>query len=212
MFISHLALRKDEVHELARMLNAFGFACFVAHEAIEPSRSWQREIERALRSCDLLVAYITPGFTKSKWTDQEVGWALGRELIAIPISVDGQDPYGFIGTYQAVKYRKDMTAAGLSRVILRAVVDAVFVGQRPAVDRLVQEIPSIVVSALCKARSRQTAELFFGVLLKMPTSSWSAQLRQMLRQALQENGALHDCRIDGRTISDHLSGLSSESR
>ena len=77
LFMSHLAARKEEVHDLSNMLKQFGFACFVAHDAIEPSREWRREIERALDSCDVLVAYVTPEFSASHWTDQEIGWALG---------------------------------------------------------------------------------------------------------------------------------------
>ncbi len=103
VFISHLAERKAEVHELARVLRAIGFSCFVAHDAIQPSRAWLREIERALRSCEVMVAYVSPGFPSSDWTDQEVGWALGRDLAVIPISVDGEMPRGFLGTYQAVR-------------------------------------------------------------------------------------------------------------
>jgi hypothetical protein len=100
IFFSHLSARKQEVHELARLLQELGFACFVAHDQIQPSRAWLHEIERALRTCDILVAYVSPKFHESQWTDQEVGWALGRELIAIPVGVDGENPRGFLGSYQ----------------------------------------------------------------------------------------------------------------
>jgi hypothetical protein len=89
-------------------------------------------MERALRSCDLLVAYVTHGFSDSDWTAQEVGWALGRDLVVIPISVDGEMPKGFLGTYQAVPGRADQTARALGRAVYDAIVDAVFNEQRPA--------------------------------------------------------------------------------
>ena len=126
--MSHLASRKEEVHGLSNMLKQFGFACFVAHDAIEPSREWRREIERALDSCDVLVAYVTPEFFASHWTDQEIGWALGRGVAAIPISVDGETPRGFIGSYQAVKRTGTMSDAELSRRVFGAICDAVFSG------------------------------------------------------------------------------------
>ncbi len=50
---------------------------FVAYETIDPGELWQREIEAALRSMHAMAALITPDFHDSKWTDQEVGWALG---------------------------------------------------------------------------------------------------------------------------------------
>ncbi len=208
VFISHLAERRVEVHELARMLEAFGFACFVAHDAIEPSRSWQREIERALQSCDLLVAYITPGFRVSRWTDQEVGWALGRGVVAIPVAVEGENPYGFIGSYQAIKHNPAMQPADLSRLVFRAIVDAVFAGQRAGAQELVDRVAPLAVSALCKARSAETASLFFEVLQKMPRSSWTSELRDRLADALEHNSVLGDCVNDGQSIDSYLADLS----
>lgn len=209
VFISHLAERRVEVHELATMLEAFGFACFVAHDAIEPSRAWQREIERALQSCDVLVAYVTPGFSESRWTDQEVGWALGRGVIAIPVAVEGENPYGFIGSYQAIKRGQTMQAAALSRLVFRAIADAVFTGQRAGARELVDKVAPLAISALGKARSPTTAQLFFDVLQKMPRSSWTRELRAKLAESLEQNSLLADCTSHGQSIEEYLADLSS---
>ena len=150
VFVSHLAERKAEVHELADVLRAIGFACFVAHDQIRPSRSWLREIERALRSCDLLVAYVTPGFARSEWTEQEVGWALGRDLVAIPVSVEGEVPKGFLGTYQAVRRRPNQGAVSLARQVSAATVDAVFEEQRPAAAAVRDRVALLIASVFCR--------------------------------------------------------------
>ena len=104
LFMSHLAARKKEVHDLTRMLKQFGFACFVAHDEIEPSREWRREIERALDSCDVLVAYVTREFSASHWdrSGNRLGaWAwLGRrsdfsgwrDAARVPRLVPGRNP------------------------------------------------------------------------------------------------------------------------
>ncbi len=55
----------------------------------------------ALRSMHALAALITPGFHESKWTNQEIGWALGRGILLLPIRM-GADPLGFIGSVQAI--------------------------------------------------------------------------------------------------------------
>jgi hypothetical protein len=102
MFISHLAADKVKATELSRALDQYGISSFVAHEDIHPSLEWQREIERALMTMDALVAMVTPDFPKSRWTDQEVGYALGRGLLVIPLQM-GLDPYGFFGKHQAIK-------------------------------------------------------------------------------------------------------------
>jgi nucleoside 2-deoxyribosyltransferase len=47
---------------------------------IEPTKEWQNEIEAALSTCDALVALLHPGFHVSMWTDQEIGYAMGRGI------------------------------------------------------------------------------------------------------------------------------------
>jgi hypothetical protein len=66
---------------------------------IEPSRVWQDEIEYALNTCDVLVGLLHPGFSKSIWTQQEIGWALGRGIPTLMVRL-GEDPTGFSGNFQ----------------------------------------------------------------------------------------------------------------
>ena len=196
VFISHLAERKAEVHELADVLRAIGFACFVAHDQIRPSRSWLREIERALRSCDLLVAYVTPGFARSEWTEQEVGWALGRDLVAIPVSVDGEVPKGFLGTYQAVRRRPNQGAVSLARQVSAAIVDAVFEEQRPAAAEVGGRVALVIASVFCKVSSVANARFWFGLFARIPRSEWTSAMRGQVEQALRANDQLANAVLD----------------
>lgn len=101
LFVSHVAAHKVAVSMLKNALQSYGITGFVAHEAIQPSLEWQREIELALRSMHALLALVTPDFHASNWTDQEVGWALGRGVLVQPVRL-GADPYGFAGKVQAL--------------------------------------------------------------------------------------------------------------
>jgi hypothetical protein len=101
LFISHVAKHKKDVSKLKERLASFGVSGFVAHQDVEPSSEWQREIELALDSMQAMLALITPDFHLSSWTDQELGFALGRGILVIPVRI-GADPYGFIGKNQAV--------------------------------------------------------------------------------------------------------------
>lgn len=102
LFLSHLSEYKRPVSKLKVELGFRGVAAFVAHEAIQPSLEWQREIELALCSMHALVALITPDFHESIWTDQEVGWALGRGITVVPVRLRRKNPYGFIGKVQGI--------------------------------------------------------------------------------------------------------------
>ncbi|MFJ5433738.1 toll/interleukin-1 receptor domain-containing protein [Pectobacterium sp. CHL-2024] len=102
LFLSHLASFKVQTAHLQTALRKFAISSFVAHEDIEPTKEWQNEIESGLKTMDALAAILMPGFQESKWCDQEVGVAVGRDILIIPIR-KGIDPYGFIGKYQGIQ-------------------------------------------------------------------------------------------------------------
>ena len=102
LFLSHISSFKKETAELQEELSAYGVSAFVAHEDIEPTKEWQNEIEKALKTMDGLAALLTDKFHESRWTDQEVGVAIGRCVPVIAVRF-GLDPYGFIGKYQGLQ-------------------------------------------------------------------------------------------------------------
>lgn len=102
LFLSHISAFKERTALLQRSLRPLGISAFVAHEDIEPTKEWLLEIEKALYSMDALAAILTPKFNESQWTDHEVGIAIGRDKLVIPIR-KGMDPYGFIGKYQGLQ-------------------------------------------------------------------------------------------------------------
>lgn len=100
LFVSHLSSHKVWAADLQERLIQFGISAFVAHNDIEPTREWQTQIETALATCDSLVALLHDGFHKSNWTDQEIGFAMGRGVPVFSVRF-GETPYGFIGRFQA---------------------------------------------------------------------------------------------------------------
>ncbi|MBU4420975.1 MAG: toll/interleukin-1 receptor domain-containing protein [Proteobacteria bacterium] len=115
LFLTHLSSFKSQTSKLQKALKHYGISGFVAHEDIEPTKEWLTEIEKALFSMDALVAILMPGFHESNWTDHEVGVAVGRDALVIPIR-RGLDPYGFIGKYQGLQ-AKDKTVGQVSSAI-----------------------------------------------------------------------------------------------
>lgn len=115
LFISHISKNKDKAVRLKDCLAPHGIAGFVAHEDIEPTLEWQSEVERALNSMDALIAILTPNFSKSVWTQQEIGFALGRRVKVISFKM-GEDPTGFISKQQALS-RRARTAEQIAQEI-----------------------------------------------------------------------------------------------
>ena len=137
VFISHLAKYKAIATEIKGGLAEFEIASFVAHEDIEPTAEWQTEIERALFSMDLLVALLTEGFSESKWTDQEVGIAIGRRVPIVSVAL-GLNPYGFVSKYQAIRginKNRDQVFEGILSVLFK--MDGI---REKAVDAFIRKV------------------------------------------------------------------------
>jgi TIR domain len=97
-------------------LETYGVSAFVAHDTIEPMSTWQREIEKGLETMEIMLAFITDDFHESSWTNQEIGYALGKDIPVIPVKLEGRDPDGFIGATQAVKGRLEQPSACVKKI------------------------------------------------------------------------------------------------
>ncbi len=142
----------------------FGISAFVAHADIQPTKEWQEEIENALASMDAFVALLTEGFHESDWTDQEVGYALGRSVPLIAVKL-GKDPYGFIGKFQALSCKWAEAPLELAKLLIKqprmldALIDAVpGCGSFDNGNTLSQILPSIEV--LTEKQAEKLASAF----------------------------------------------------
>ncbi len=116
VFISY----SNEDRKIAAMakdaFSMIGVNSFMAHEDIQPTKQWKIEIISELKKCNLFAPIITENFKQSDWANQESGAAIIRGINIIPISIalPGEtftNPYGFIGDYQALKYKvNDITS------------------------------------------------------------------------------------------------------
>jgi len=140
LFISHISKDKLKATRLKECLSPYGISGFVAHEDIHPTLEWQAEIERALQTMDAFIAVHTPGFSQSFWTQQEVGFAVGRGTKIISFKM-GEDPTGFISKQQALA-RRNRTAEKIAEEIDRLLSE-----DARTVDRLAEAKSSLHVPA-----------------------------------------------------------------
>jgi hypothetical protein len=156
LFLSHVSSHKIAVSSLKDELGLRGVAAFVAHEDIEPSWEWQGEIELGLRSMHALAALITPDFHASRWTDQEIGWALGRGVLVVPVRL-GADPYGLAGKVQGVSGSLEKPKTLASSLVNTLLLNSQTHG----------EMRRAIVSAFCEAESYIMAQTLKRLILKI---------------------------------------------
>ena len=104
LFVSHRDRKKVLAHEIGDALEEYGIVSFVAHDNIAPMSEWRNEIIKALESAEAMLVLLTKDFAQSDWTNQEIGFALCREIPIVSVSVDGSVPPGFLGDRQAARF------------------------------------------------------------------------------------------------------------
>mgnify|MGYP005876638531 CR=1 FL=1 len=103
IFLSHKTDVKENVARVKKSLESWGCSCFVAHEDIEPTKEWAKQIELALRSMDAFVALVSTNYHTGAWTDQEIGFALCRKIPCIAVMLCKDSPLGLLSVTQALR-------------------------------------------------------------------------------------------------------------
>jgi TIR domain len=177
IFISHLATEKTYAASLQKALLRDAIESFVAHSDIEPAAEWQNVIEAELRSCDALVALLHPDFHNSAWTDQEMGFVMGRDAPVFTVRL-GQTPYGFVGRFQAfqgIDKQPDQVASELFQAYRK----------HPKTKMLMRES---LLRRFEKSRSYAWATESVGHLEEIDT--WQDEYRERILDALKTNGQI----------------------
>jgi hypothetical protein len=117
------------------------------------------------------------GFKESNWTDQEVGFAMGRGLPVFSVRFD-QDPYGFIGRIQAFN-GNGKTADNLAKEIFDVLC------QHKQTQRRMVEV---LVARFESSCSFQNAKDNMTLLEELDT--WSRNYSERIEKAVENNGQI----------------------
>jgi hypothetical protein len=180
LFISHTSEHAALGGELREILATWRMDGFVAHETIEPTHEWEREIEAALGSCHAMTALITHDFIASRWCDQEVGYCLARKIPIVPVKLD-TNPHGFIAKYQAATAAWPGTAPWIADAIFRALA-------RHSAIRGLMAGP--VVYRYAASRSIDGARANFDLLRGLSVDVWTRELVATAERATAQNSQI----------------------
>lgn len=194
LFISHVSSSRKGAHGLKEALTPFQIDAFVAHDDIEPSSEWQIEIEEALKSMDAMVAIIRPGFSSSKWCDQEVGFALGSGKFVLPLTKE-DTPHGFLAKIQALKV-EGLEIKQIAEKISNLMIKKPLPSARMA---------DVLVEGLVNAHSWETARRITKLLEKVPELS-SSQLERLVN-ATKVNEKLKTTMVGTSTAIERIKKL-----
>ena len=123
VFVSHRDQHKLVARELSDALSEYGVSSFVAHDTIQPMSEWRAEIMKGLETMEVMLVFLTDDFEESHWTNQEVGYALGKGVPVISLKLGRKDPPAFISHMQALRGRIDNLPAA-ARGLYPLIADA----------------------------------------------------------------------------------------
>ena len=103
VFLSHRAQYRSKVAQVRQQLEHAGYACFVAHEDIQPTTMWHNEIIHALDTMEIFIGLITDDFHDGGWPDQEVGYSYQRLIPRVFLRLGQCDPRGMVAREQALR-------------------------------------------------------------------------------------------------------------
>jgi hypothetical protein len=187
---SHHTSFKGPASRVSAQLRPWGVDGVVAHEAIEPTRKWQEEIESALRTCDALLAFLTLEFVGSRWCDQEVGFAVARRLLIVPVKI-GVDPHGFMGQYQAISVSPEPNSSSPYKVA-NAIFDALARNPKTA-----SAMAPAITRRFATSDSYQNTIDVFPLLEAINSGSWTGQMAKEVKKAGDLNSQVRDAVLPG---------------
>ena len=182
LFISHRDTHKVQAKALGMALEGYGISSFVAHDTIEPMSTWVHEIRKGLQTMEIMLAFVTDDFHASDWTNQEIGYALGREVPIISLKLQKEDPRGFIGSQQALKGRLEDVSASVTE-IYGLIADRLGNGKR---------LQTGLISALIESPDFIETKLRFDRLESVTKSLTDSEVER-IAHGFRTNDQMHNC-------------------
>ncbi|MEW8442149.1 MAG: toll/interleukin-1 receptor domain-containing protein [Candidatus Thiodiazotropha taylori] len=182
LFVSHRDQHKAVAWELAKSLEPYGISAFVAHDAIKPMKEWQQEIMNGLMTMEVMLVLLTDDFHESEWTNQEVGYALGKGVPIICVKVGSVDPLGFIAPRQALKASYE------------SIFDAAPIIQKALIDEIGQEsrLKEVLIGAFINSNSYIAAMDSLKRLTEVTDRLTDSEFVRIVN-GYKENDQLHTC-------------------
>ena len=131
------------VANIQEQANAAGITLYLADRDVQPGTNLSAKIEMAISRAEVVVALLTETGVDSKWVNQEIGYALAKQKVVVPLVEEGVDVPGMLIGREYVGFHRDRFSEALERVTrylenLKSKVD----------ERLQQAIEAIAVIVL----------------------------------------------------------------
>jgi len=105
------------VEELANWLISNHVVVYVAESQIEAGRPLQKKVSELIESSDCVIAILTIDGARSKWVNQEVGYAIRAGKLVVPIVEEGIDVGGFLESLEYIPFNRRNPYDAVTRTV-----------------------------------------------------------------------------------------------
>ena len=188
-FISYQTTDKHAARRIQRLLEEVGVTSFLAHEDIQVSAVWRDKILEEIGKSDLFISLLSANYFESPWCVQESGIAAFRDIIALPLSLDGSIPQGFAGNIQSMKI--DPETVSIADLLPGIVAHDFDLGV------------SLIKNLIASSRSFRGAEANFRLILPHIGEMSDVQVKLLLEK-VASNSQVHHA---GQCANDYIPPL-----
>jgi hypothetical protein len=188
LFISHTHENAPFASGMKRYLAKYRFECFVAHSDITPSEKWMEVIQSALLSSHALAALVTPDFRESQWCDQEIGFALARSMLVVPLMRDAP-PHGFLSEFQAIKLKEHTPSQSAALSVFE-----ILAKHKETRDRMAGPVVRRYTTSDSFEKTREA----FALLKRIPKDAWTPELVYECNRAPYENTQVKNAKTSAK--------------
>jgi hypothetical protein len=121
VFVSYSTPDKPVADAIVSRLEQAGIRCWVAPRDVLPGMVWGDAIVRAIETARLMVVVVSGDSNESTHVHREVGRAIEKDVVVVPVRIESVEPTGVMAYYLASEHWLDAMSPPLESHICRLV-------------------------------------------------------------------------------------------
>jgi len=117
VFLSHSTKDLDIVNELAKWLRLNGVVVHIASSQIQAGEPLSKKVSSLLESSDCVLAILTLNGARSEWVNQEIGYAIRRGILVVPVVEEGVKVKGFLASLEYIPFDRRNPYDAVTRAV-----------------------------------------------------------------------------------------------
>lgn len=117
VFISHSVSDLSIVYQLKQWLELNGIETYLAELYPQPGVALADKVASAIDQSDCVIVLITNAGGRSKWVNQEIGYAKAKGKLVIPVVERGESLGGFVQGKEYVPFDRANPADAINQLV-----------------------------------------------------------------------------------------------